>query len=66
MKIEEKLFNKNIVDHCCLGCINMSYRTEKVGYKSIEKYRCDEFNCDLEYEWLNEKNECDKYDCIPF
>lgn len=66
MKIEEKILKKEVVDHSCLGCINMSYRTEKIGYKSIEKYRCDEFNCDLEYEWLNEKNDCEKHDCIPF
>lgn len=66
MKIEEKILKKEVLEHSCLGCINMSYRTEKVGYKSIEKYRCDEFKCDLEYEWINEENECDKHDCIPF
>lgn len=66
MKIEEKIMKKEVVEHSCLGCINMTYYTEKQGYKSIEKYRCDEFKCDLEYEWINEKNECDKHDCIPF
>ena len=66
MKIEEKIMKKEVVEHSCLECINMTYYTEKQGYKSIEKYRCDEFKCDLEYEWINEKNECDKHDCIPF
>lgn len=66
MKIEEKILKKEVKEHSCLSCINFTYYNEKQGYKSIEKYRCDEFKCDLEYEWINETNECDKHDCLAF
>lgn len=66
MKIEEKILKKEVVHHSCLSCINMTYYTEQQGYKQVEKYKCDEFKCELEYEWLNEKNECEKHDCLQF
>ena len=66
MKIEEKIMNKEVKEHSCLSCISFSYYNEKQGYKTIQKYKCDEFQCVLEDEWINETNECDKHDCLAF